>query len=507
MDYFSGHETEFLSLSVGIFALLLAVMVSLSLKYVAKPVHITLILISAISSYFMDTYGVFMSHGMIRNVVETTVSESSQLITGDFISHMALFGFLPSALIAWVKISYRSFFPSVVHNGIVVIACTIIAGGSVGFNYSLNASVIGNNHDLLGSLNPVAPIAAVVRYMQIAVDERGIEIASLGEDARLGPQISASEKPVLTVIVVGETARSQNFSLNGYDRQTDPELARRNVISFSHTTSCDTSTAVSVPCMFSVFGRDDFTSYEGLANENLLDVLQRAGLNVAWWENNSGHKGVAARVDFENLAISDLAPYCYDNECNDGILAAHLERYLDTIENNTVLVLHQIGSHGPTYYRRYPPEFEKFTPTCKTNQLADCTVAEITNTYDNTILFTDHVLARIIDLLKARDNKLHSSMIYMSDHGESLGEYGLYFHGTPYLIAPETQKRIPFILWMSSGFVKTMQLDQTCVDARKDRELSHDNLFHSVLGAMNVLTEIYQPTHDIFAGCRRVAGL
>ena len=257
-----------------------------------------------------------------------------------------------------------------------------------------------------------------------------------------------------------------------------------------------------LPILFSVYGRADYSNAKSLATENLLDVLQRAGFQVTWLDNNGGSKKIADRVNYENLSFGAAGQKCPDDECDDRVLIDWLRGNLGKITRDTVLVMHQLGSHGPDYFRRYPPEFEKFTPPCKTPRLADCAVPEIVNAYDNTIVYTDYILSQIIDRLKANRDKFIPAMIYMSDHGESLGEYGLYLHSLPYFMAPETQTKVPLITWISRDFAETMKLDRSCINNLKDREYSQDNLFHTVLGAMNVDTKVYAEKLDIFAPCR-----
>lgn len=254
--------------------------------------------------------------------------------------------------------------------------------------------------------------------------------------------------------------------------------------------------------MFSIYTRAEFSVYKANSIENLTDVMRHAGIQIAWWDNNTGSKGIADRISYENLSREKDERFCHDGECNDGILVERLRRHLDEITDDTVLILHQIGSHGPAYFLRYPPEFEKFKPACSTVQFADCTQQEIINAYDNTIVYTDHVLSQIIDLLKSRSDKFATSMLYISDHGESLGESGLYLHGLPYFIAPDTQTKVPFIAWFSDDFVKTMRLDLSCLVAKKEQSYSHDNLFHSILGIMDIKTAVYRQNLDIFASCQ-----
>jgi lipid A ethanolaminephosphotransferase len=310
------------------------------------------------------------------------------------------------------------------------------------------------------------------------------------------------------VLVVGETARAANFSLLGYSRATNPELARLDVTAFADVRSCGTSTEISVPCMFSPYGRAGYDERRIHNSEGLLNVLARAGYAVKWIDNQSGCKGVCrgAGIDYRKIDPKSGADLCANGECLDGILVRELEAELEAVHRDTVIVLHMMGSHGPAYFRRYPPEFRRFTPDCETAELRKCTRYQVVNAYDNAILYTDHVLASLVEVLKKRGAAMDAGMLYLSDHGESLGETGLYLHGLPYAIAPDTQKRVPMIAWLSPQFAASSTVDRICLRERSAEPLSHDNLFHSMLGVLDVQTSVYRPERDIFDGCRRPRG-
>ncbi len=332
-------------------------------------------------------------------------------------------------------------------------------------------------------------------------------------DARLVHVALTANRHRVFVLVIGETARAANFSLLGYSRQTTPELAKLDVIPFRAVTSCGTSTEVSVPCLFSQWGRQDYDERRIRNSEGLLDVLAHAGYSVKWLDNQSGCKGVCqgAGVEYEKLNAKLAPDLCHGDECWDGILVRRLQEELTRIEDqsrqDTIIVLHMMGNHGPAYFRRYPPEFRRFTPDCATAELRDCTREQVVNAYDNAILYTDHVLAGLVNTLNAHASSLDTALLYVSDHGESLGEGGLYLHGLPYSFAPDTQKHVPMIAWMSPGFATDTGLNTRCVADRGNEALSHDNIFHSVLGLMDVQTSAYRLDRDLFASCRQPSAL
>lgn len=363
------------------------------------------------------------------------------------------------------------------------------------------ASILRERKDFMSSYQPGAPLVGAIRYAKMMSRSANLVLTSTGTDARGGSAYDAPQKPMLTVVVAGETARAQDFSLNGYGVDTNPELSKLPIINFSNTQSCGTATAVSLPCMFSKYSRDDYSFEKGTSTENVLDVFGHAGLQVEWWDNNTGDKAIAAR--FKTRRFNDLTDpeFCATGECIDGIFLEPLKDYIASIKQDTVLVLHQIGSHGPTYYQRYPAAFERFIPACRTAEFKKCTPQEITNAYDNTIAYTDQILAQTIKMLAANE-ALATSLLYVSDHGESLGERGLYLHGAPYFMAPDTQTHVPMLLWMSDAFRTRFGIDESCVAEQKDKPLSHDNLFHSLLGMLDINTAERNPDLDIFASCK-----
>ena len=173
------------------------------------------------------------------------------------------------------------------------------------------------------------------------------------------------------------------------------------------------------------------------------------------------------------------------------------------MQGNSVVVLHMMGSHGPAYYKRYPAEFERFQPACKESQFSRCERSQIVNGYDNTIVYTDYVLSQVIELLRLNDSRgLPSAMLYVSDHGELLGENNIYLHGLPYAFAPDVQKHVPMLLWVSPRMQADFQIDTACLERRRQEPVSHDNFFHSVLGLLDVETKEYARSLDIFASCR-----
>lgn len=500
--YFSGEWSHLAQFAIILLLLHFAVLLSFSSRHMTKVAFIFFIMAGALSSYFVDAFGVVIDRDMLINAVVSTGTETGHLITPAMIRHIAIFGVLPSIIVGWVDVQHQPLKTKLKRNTGLILASLTIAIAMFGAQFSTFASMWREQRErMMSNLVPATPVIGAISLGVRQFREIGIKAEPYGVDAHLGPTISASQKKVLTVIVVGETARAMNFSLNGYARDTNPELKSLDVLNFANVTSCGTATAVSLPCMFSHFGRAEYTNIRGRGSENLMDVLTHAGLHTEWWENNTGPKNVADRIPTVDFYHRTDSKYCSQGECRDDILVDYLRDHIQDFSGNSVLVIHTGGSHGPAYYLRYPTSFARFKPACQTAQLADCSQEEIINAYDNSIAFTDHVLAGIVNVLQEH-NELASAMIYMSDHGESLGEDGVYLHGAPYFIAPKEQTSIPMIAWFSEPYKAAMNLDMTCLRAESDKALSHDNLFASVLGMMDVATSVYNPQLDAFAVCR-----
>ena len=504
-DYLKGDMLNAGIIVAVMFLLTYCLMVLFSAPYLIKPALIFFITVSASASYFIDHFGVLITPNMIENAATTTRAESGHLINAHFLLHMLLYAGLPVLLIVWVKINHRPFVRKLWVNTLLICGCLAAGIALLMTNFGTFSSMVREKkEEITGRLNPLAPISSTIRYYARVNIERSYVAKPLGTDAvQFKPYKGDGDKKRLTVIVLGETARAQNFSLNGYKRETNPLLRERDILNFTDVSSCGTETAVSVPCMFSPFPRSEYSSKKFRQSENLMDVLKHAGVQPLWVENNTGSKRVADRIETFDMSVAQEGnPNCEGGECYDQVLVDTLASRIDGFKTNTVVVLHMLGSHGPAYYRRYPADQEVFKPACRTSNFADCSQQEIINAYDNTIVYTDKILAEIIDLLKSKENEFASSMIYMSDHGESLGEKGLYLHAMPYFIAPREQTAIPFISWFSPEFLKQDSLEPACLKTLTDKPASHDNLFHTVLGLMSIKTSVYDKTLDTFNGCR-----
>jgi lipid A ethanolaminephosphotransferase len=496
------------SFAVLLWAAITLLLAPFSFRPTLKPVLSVVALCSAAAAYFMNSYGVSIDTTMMQNVLETNPGEAEALLSGKLFMYLGLLGVLPVALIWWLPVTYRRVLPGLVNKVVVCVGCLLVIAAAAAPFYSTYAPIFRDEDKLTHFINPTNYLYAIGKLTKqtVAIKETP-KIQTVGADATLSAQAQQRPRKSLMIFVVGETARADHFSLNGYGRETNPELKKEDILNFTHVASCGTSTAVSVPCMFSKFPRSDYSDKKGKTYEGLLDMLQRAGLKVVWLDNNSDCKGTCLRVPHSDIPKNQPSPFCDGTTCLDESLLVGLQDYIDLLQDNAIIVLHSDGSHGPEYYDRYPKTMERFSPVCHTNQLGSCTSDELKNVYDNTILYTDHFLAQTIELLKRNQDKVDASMIYVSDHGESLGENGIYLHAAPYAIAPEAQTHVPMVMWFGHSTLEDASVDRNCLSAKQDQpDLSHDYMFHSVLGLLGVTSTEYQPALDLFHSCKRNNG-
>ena len=500
----SLHNTlVFLSMPVVAFAVMAICLAIASVIRLEKLLVTLFILLSASAQYFMKNYGVIIDRSMITNIFDTTPAESYALLSGQMIVVLGLTALLFIALAWWIKIKpAANLWRGVLMRVGTVLVSALLIVLVAGLFYKDYASLFRNNKELVKSLNPSNSIVALNSwYFHHKMDN--LPLVKIGEDAQQKAIMKNGPRKNLTIIVLGETSRAANFSLGGYDRDTNPLLAKDNVVYFPKTTSCGTATAVSVPCMFSNMPRARYDESLAHHQEGLLDIIQRAGIQVLWNDNDGGCKGACDRVPHQDMTAMKLPGQCIDGECYDEVLFHDLEKTIDSMQGDGVIVLHTIGSHGPTYYNRYPPQFRRFTPTCDTSEIQSCSQEQLKNTYDNTILYIDYIVDKAIKLLQSKQDKFTTSLVYLSDHGESLGENGVYLHGLPYSIAPETQKHVPMLLWLSDDYQKRYGVNYDCLQKQaKENDYSQDNLFSTVLGMTGVETKEYHAADDILATCK-----
>ncbi len=471
------------TLSVVIFVMTLWVLSLLLLisQRLLKPIGMVMFIGNAVALYFIQTYQVVLDKTMIGNVMNTRYSEASSFFHPMLFVYVLVFGLLPSGILLVKRYRHTT------RLRLVMVMCLslVLGGGWVYANADTWLWIDKYAKKLGGMVMPWSFVINTIRYQT----ERHVNSR---EQVPLPPAQIDSDTRTVVVLVIGESARAANFSLYGYDRPTNPMLSADAAVAMRNTQACSTYTTASVSCMLS---HDNSNTLFAEQYEPLPSYLQRFGVDVIWRTRNWGQPPLKIATYEEGSAIKDRCEGQPGCEGDEVLLSGLAERIQSSTEKKVFVVLHQKGSHGPNYYTRYPQRFEVFKPVCETVELNQCSHEALINAYDNSIVYTDYVLHRLIDILKNLDG-IPAVMLYISDHGESLGEHGLYLHGTPYAIAPDVQKQVPFIVWMSEDFAHAKGISNALLDNQATH--SQDNIFHSVLGALDVQSSVYNGNLDIF---------
>ncbi|MGC1440534.1 MAG: phosphoethanolamine--lipid A transferase EptA [Burkholderiaceae bacterium] len=435
---------------------------------------------NAVALYFVASYKVVLDRTMMGNFFNTNPAEALELAHLDLAMYLVVFGLTPSVLLLLTPSRSSS-----MRNKLVLILSIVIGFSIVVYTNARTWLWFDHHLKTVGALMmPWSYLVNSVRYQQrIWVKKQRVQ--------PLPALHVVDPRQRLVVLVIGESARAANFSIYGYARQTNPLLSRSDVVPIKNARSCATYTTAAIQCMMTP--RKKAYSFRE-QTESLPVYFDRHNVQVQWLSNNSGEPPMPRRL---KRGANQLRQGCAGEHCRfDEVLLSDIDRRLDSMQTGkSLLVLHPTGSHGPAYAKKIPPGFTRFTPTCETVQLVNCSRQSLINAYDNTVLYTDFLLHRLIDKLRERAD-IASVLIYVSDHGESLGEHGLYLHGTPMAIAPEEQTVIPMIVWMSQAF--KMQSQSNPAQMRLRDSNAHEHIFHSIIGALGLTSSAYDPTRNLF---------
>lgn len=468
----------------------------------SKPIAVALIVITVMAHYFSVQYGTQYDTSMVQNVFATDLHETSELMSSGLILHLLLYGALPIVLVCLVPVTKRPFRAVLTAKITIVGLALLISLVSIALNYKTFSSLMRAHTEIRHLILPASPLISSFRVAMSNPRPAHAENKVLIDPAATRVA-TTNARPLMVVMVVGETVRAQNWGLSGYERNTTPMLSKLSegeLFNAPYAVSCGTSTEVSVPCMFSVFGRHDYDEKKIKQTESVVELAGRLGVTTHWVDNQSGCKGVCDRVG-HSTAASHTPEITGPDAEHDRRLVVALDRIHRADAGDELIMLHMMGNHGPTYHKRYPKDFERYLPVCKDSNFAKCTQADIQNAYDNAIVYTDSLLAEIIENLK--NIKTHDvALIYVSDHGESLGESGLYLHGVPYRFAPDTQTRVPFVVWMPKATQDRLRLSATCLQKRFASPLHHDHLSHTLLNLFSIQTNAYDEKYDLLKDCR-----
>jgi len=454
-----------LMLVVNAFAFYLIFFLS---RFVGKFLLVLFFILNAIAVYFINTYGVIIDESMIGNVLNTNYQEASSFFSIKIILYIILLGVVPAIYIIKTKIIKEPFRRFLITFSIALLFILIMV-----FANASNWLWIDKNSKTLGGL--AMPWSYTVNIPLFYIHKH-----QKNEKEILLPNatIKDNQKSVV-VLVIGESARSENFSLYGYNKNTNPLLSKIPNVFHFNATSCGTYTTAGVKCILEPNSSDKL--YEILPN-----YLYRNNAEVIWRTTNWGQPP----LHIKNYMDKDsLQSNCKGKDCDyDEILLNGLkEQILASKKNKILVILHTSTSHGPAYSKKYPPQFETFKPVCNSVELGKCSHEALINAYDNTIVYTDYILSKIIDDLKQL-KEYNSAMIFVSDHGESLGEKNLYTHGLPLSLAPKEQYNIPFIVWVSDSSKQLKPLET----------VNQNYVFHSVLNFLHIQSPVYNEELNIF---------
>lgn len=437
-------------------------------KIFGKSLLVIFFIINALSVYFVQTYSVIIDESMIGNILNTRYEEANSFMSFKLVVYIILLGIVPSYFLTKMEIVKPSFKKFLATASLSLLFILVLA-----FANATNWLWIDKNSKKLGGL--AMPWSYTVNLSLFYIHKQ----QENKKEIRLPDATIANDKKSCVVLVIGESARSQNFSLYGYSKNTNPLLSTTKNLYHFDANACATYTTAAVKCILEHQNTNEL--YEILPN-----YLDRNNVNVIWRTTNWGEPPIHVK-NVQDRAY--LTPLCKGEDCEyDDILLTDLkEQIAASTKNKILIVLHTSTSHGPTYNKKYPPRFETFSPVCNSVQLANCTHDELINAYDNTIVYTDYLLHKVIDnLLQMTD--FASTMIYVSDHGESLGEKNLYMHGVPMSFAPKEQYEIPFIVWVSDEHQKFKPM----------KTLSQHHVFHSVLHFLGINSSIYDESMNLF---------
>jgi lipid A ethanolaminephosphotransferase len=464
------------------------------------------LIIASVTGFYMSEFGVAIDPSIVRSVVETDTREAATLLSTSFFVHVGLFGILPAIVVSLIPLRRQRLPHELAVKVSLIVASILVPAAAIYGNY-LEISFYAQAHrNVRLFMNPVYPFYATGQYLAELFQTHATTAAIEPNDI-VRPVETEAHKPLAIVLVLGETARADHWALNGYERDTNRYTTTHEVVNYPDVTACGTSTADSLPCIFSPLTRDEFSHVEAARHENLLALMKRLAIDVRWIDNSTGCKGLCDDADFVSVAGDDDAALCDTHGCYDELLLRELERNLAATQTDMLIVLHERGSHGPTYHQNVPSNAKAYFPECTLDTFRDCDDQSLKNAYDNTILYSDRVLGEVIDYLQSVESEFDTALLYVSDHGESLGENGIYLHGFPYVLAPESQTRVPMMFWASDSFYGRSGIDRGCLQSSSSEPHSHDSIFHTVVGLAEAGGTGYRDELDVLSPCRQAPAL
>ncbi len=488
--YVARNTNESLGGQLFLLASLVVVMLALNfmmtyltvflLRMVGRVLLALLSVINATAVYFVFTYSVMIDATTIENVFNTRYSEASAFFSWSLWLFMLLAGVLPALFCLLQPVVIGRAKKMAAYCGTSLAIVLVIAL----LNISQTLWISQHDTELGGLLQPWSYLANTYRVLSSQHDEQAEEI-------KLPDATIADNEKAVVVLVIGESARKANFQLYGYERPTNPLLTKQEGLKVYQATSCATYTTAGTKAILEPKNSDDL--YEVLPN-----YAYRTGVDVSWRTSNWGEPPIHIGEYLTNEEVG--ANFPDQDQSFDGILFAGLrERILSSPKNKVLIILHTSTSHGPKYADKYPKEFEVFKPVAENVEEGEKNIGKLVNAYDNTIIYTDFLLDGLINTLRTMTD-WNSAMIFISDHGESLGENKMFMHGLPMRLAPKVQYEIPFLVWTSPNF-REYKPTATSADAAAGElpaVLEQHYIFHSVLNLLSIHSPAYNEAYDIF---------
>ena len=271
---------------------------------ISKVTAVLFTLIEAIAAYFSYTYGTYFDTGMLRNVLATNLLESRELLTTDFFLSVTFLSAAPLGMILVLPMQPMQWQRRLFAKALTIVALIATTLVCITVNYKTFSAAIRNHREIRHLIVPTSPVISFARVLATHTSELAEKKRPLDVNAVRKIAAGSKTKPRLTVVVVGETVRAQNWGLSGYTRQTTPRLSEMNraeLFNFPYAIACGTSTEVSVPCMFSAFGLERYSEKGIRETESVLGLLHRLGVKTSWVDNQYVCKGACDGIQTNSV--------------------------------------------------------------------------------------------------------------------------------------------------------------------------------------------------------------
>jgi lipid A ethanolaminephosphotransferase len=464
-----------------------------------KPLSVLILIFNSLALYLMNIHRIQINLLTVANLFRIGLGPFREMSNLKLATYVLCRGILPS-LFVLLEVRIESepgdWAANIGFGSVSLLILAITLGPCLYFSGS-RTFILEKNAHTLNYLPPINYMESFMHFCGNRIKNATFPWRRSGaekKETNIAAKTGGGGKKNLILLVIGSSARSRNFSLNGYRRKTNRPLEKLGILSYKNVSSCGTSAVHTIPCIFSPLGREKFKPLGKDAQGNLLDALRKAGFAVLWRSNGGGCLGLCGKEEY--LSTTKL-----DKDGLDKSLLLALDRDIRKLKKqSTVIVLNQRGSQEP-FSGGYPANFEKFVPSCRGGS-GQCSLEEVTNSYDNSLYYSSYNLSRMIEILKTRTGNYNIMLLYVSDHGFGLGEKGRWGHSMARKDAGPEITGVPLLLWFSNGFRSAFHINDGCLRGKLNDKLSQDNIFHSLVGLLGLESKYYNKNLDIFRGCR-----